>query len=55
MVCAPYYMKHFLPNDGSGVTTVNGNQPTDARKIIRNGQILIIKGDKTYDLFGQEL
>lgn len=54
MVCAPYYMKHFLPNDGSDVTTVNGNQPTDARKIIRNGQILIIKGDKTYDLFGQE-
>jgi len=53
-VCAPYYMKNFLRNVPSGLESVCGKQQPATRKIIRNGQILIIKGDKTYDLFGQE-
>ncbi len=53
-VCAPYYMRNFLRNvPPSAVESVAGGQNA-VRKVIRNGQILIIKGDKTYDLFGQE-
>jgi len=53
-VCAPYYMKNFLINVASGCEPVAGKQQTDTRKIIRNGQILVIKGDKLYDLLGRE-
>lgn len=53
-VCAPYYMKNFLKNVPSGFVSAAGKQEPATRKVIRNGQILIIKDDKTYDLFGQE-
>ena len=52
-VCAPYYMKNFLSNVQTGMEAIAGTQES-ARKIVCNGQILIIKGDKTFNLFGQE-
>lgn len=52
-VCAPYYMKNFL-NEQTGVEFVTGQQSSATRKIMRDGQILIIKGDKLYNLLGQE-
>lgn len=50
-VCAPYYMKNFLPEQPSAVESTTGNTPA-VRKILRDGQILIIKGDKEYNLYG---
>lgn len=53
-VCAPFYMKNFLHEQQSAVETVADPKSSTIRKIIRNGQILIIKGDKAYNLLGQE-
>ena len=35
------------------VPTTNDQIPTTCRKLLRNGQILILRGDKTYDLTGR--
>ena len=56
-VCAPYYMKNFLPEQPSAVENLefrSQNSEVRCQKILRNGQILIIKGDKAYNLLGQE-
>lgn len=50
-VCAPYYMKNFLPEQQSAVESTTSNT-SGIRKILRDGQILIIKGDKEYNLYG---
>lgn len=54
-VCAPYYMKNFLRNVPSDVENVEfrcQNSDVRCQKILRDGQILIIKGDKQYNLYG---
>ena len=53
-VCAPYYMKTFLRDVQTGVEAASGTQQSAVRKIVRDGQILIVKGNKTFNLFGQE-
>ena len=53
-VCAPYYMKYFVLDYPSGIQSVAEGQVPATRKIFRNGQIMIIKGDKMFDLLGQE-
>ncbi len=56
-VCAPYYMKNFLPEKPSAVENLEfRSQKSEVRcqKILRDGQILLIKGDKAYNLLGQE-
>ncbi len=50
-VCAPYYMKNFLSEQQSAVESTTSNT-SGIRKILRDGQILIIKGDKEYNLYG---
>ena len=39
--------------DGQGIEDVDADTPTKARKILRDGQIFILRGDKTYTLQGQ--
>jgi len=39
--------------DEQGIEDVNADTPTKARKILRDGQIFILRGDKTYTLQGQ--
>ena len=53
-VCAPYYMKYFVQDYPSGVQSVAEGQVPTTRKIFRNGQIMIVKGDKMFDLLGQK-
>ena len=53
-VCAPYYMKKFLHGQQLDVQSVADPQSSAIRKVIINGQIRIIKGDKQYNLLGQE-
>lgn len=52
-VCAPYYMRNFY-NEGQGIEDIE-TPTTKGRKIIRDGQILIIRGDKTFNVLGQWL
>ena len=37
---------------GNGIETVTGNPSPITHKVLRNGQLLIILGDKTYDVLG---
>ena len=47
------YMKNFLRNVPSGISaTYDGQQPA-TRKIVRNGQIIIIRDGKRYSVMGQ--
>lgn len=39
----------------TGIPPVTGNPSSVTRKVIRNGQILILKGDKTYNALGVEV
>ena len=51
-VCAPYYMAGFVKELPSGIESI---QLSDVRiqKIIRNGQVIILRGDKEYNIQGQ--
>ena len=44
----------FTTGDAQGVEDVQGNN-VPSTKILRNGQIFILRGDKTYTLQGQEV
>jgi hypothetical protein len=41
--------------DHTGIESVDSQPSVSARKIFRDGQVLIIRGDKTYTLTGQPL
>ena len=46
----------MLPKGNNSTTSItNTNVTPDATKLLRNGQILIVRGDKTYTLQGQEV
>ena len=53
-VCAPYYMAGFVKELPSGV---EGTQSTEHRvqKVLHNGQVVIVRGEKMYTLQGQEI
>ena len=53
-VCAPYYMKHFLPDQPSDVKYVSEQPASATYKTFHGGQIMIVKGDKMFDLLGRE-
>ena len=50
-VCAPYYMKNFY-NETSDIETVNLPSGTQHRKILKEGQLLILRSDGV--LFGPD-
>lgn len=54
-VCAPYYMKHFLPEDPQGVEEVGSENTyaTGCKKIMIDGQLYIIKNGQIYDIYGR--
>ena len=39
----------------TGNLNTNVDEANGMRKVVRNGQVLIIRGDKTYNMMGQEL
>ena len=39
----------------TGNLTPAANETNTLRKVLRNGQVLILRGEKTYDLIGQEV
>ena len=39
----------------TGYLNTNADEANGMRKVVRNGQVLIIRGDKTYNMMGQEL
>lgn len=41
------------PKSATGIVTVNGERLSVSGKVIRNGQVLIIRDGKTYNTFGQ--
>ena len=41
--------------DGQGIENVDADPPTKARKILRDGQIFILRGEKVYTITGQEV
>ena len=41
-------------NDGTGIMNVSSDNPR-VTKLLRNGQILILRGDRTYTITGQEV
>ena len=51
-VCAPYYMGKFA-KIGEGIDEIS--LPIKAQKMLQNGQVVILRGDKTYNLTGQEM
>ena len=55
-VCAPYYMSTFIGNK-QGVENPSANEGVVSRpvKMLRNGQILILRSNQTYTLTGQRL
>ena len=53
-VCAPYYLGKFRGTDPQGVEE-NQKSQVESRKILRDGQILILRNGKTYTLQGQVL
>ncbi len=50
----PSYYKWAVPAIGTGIEDVPSDQ-VQCTKVIRNGQIFILRGDKTYTLQGQEV
>ena len=56
-VCAPYYMRHFYRSDetGYGLPVTGYRLQEGARKILRDGQILIERGGSLYALDGSRL
>ena len=50
----PSYYKWDVPAIGTGIEDVLSDQ-VQCTKVLRNGQIYIIRGDKTYTLQGQEV
>lgn len=52
-VCAPYYMRKFLP-EGQGIpeSRVKNQEPGLSRKVLRDGRLLIERGDALYGLDG---
>ncbi len=51
-VCAPYYMGKFVDFDPQGVEMTN-DQSQITNKVIVNGRLLILRGDKSYTVTGQ--
>jgi arabinogalactan endo-1,4-beta-galactosidase len=51
-VCAPYYLKNFF-NDTQDIDETRPDAFGKSHKIIRDGQIIIIKGDKYFNVLGQ--
>lgn len=50
----PSYYKWDVPAIGTGIEDIQGDD-VQCTKILRDGQIFIIRGDKTYTLQGQEV
>ena len=50
----PSYYKWDVPAIGTGIEDIQGDD-VQCTKVIRNGQIYILRGDKTYTLQGQEV
>ena len=53
-VCAPYYMRNFYNSSGEDIITAS-DDPIRAKKIIKNGQIVIERNDRVYSLDGRRL
>lgn len=51
-VCAPYYLGTFVDKIPEGFNNGKWQKP-NGQKILRDGQILILRGDKTYNAQGQ--
>ena len=51
-VCAPYYLGTFADKIPEGFNNGKWQKP-NGQKILRDGQILILRGDKTYNAQGQ--
>ena len=47
-------MKHFLPDQPSDVKYVSEQPASATYKTFHGGQIMIVKGDKMFDLLGRE-
>ena len=47
--------KFKITATSSGVSDVNAAQTVKARKVIENGQVYIIAGDKKYNVMGAEV
>ena len=47
--------KFKITATSSGISDVNAAQTVKARKVIENGQIYIIAGDKKYNVMGAEV
>ena len=54
-VCAPYYMAAFVKELPEGIETVSGERLVVSGKELRNGQVIIKRGEKEYTILGQEL
>lgn len=48
-----YYSEHYVSST-QGVEAVTDDRLPVTEKILRNGEVLILRGDKTYDLMGGE-
>lgn len=45
----------FIPDNGQGIDQITHDQSPMTNKVLRNGQLLIIKNDKTYTTLGTEV
>ena len=52
-VCAPYYMKNFLPASTAGLYSTPAD--TQGEKMLRNGQLLIRRGGRLYNATGAQI
>lgn len=43
--CAPYYMRNFLNGSGTGIETLTLQSDIPTRKILKEGQLLILRSD----------
>ena len=51
-VCAPYYMAAFIKDLPDGMESVKDSE-VRIQKIVRDGQLVIIRGDKEYTADGR--
>lgn len=52
-VCAPYYMKNFLPASTAGLYSTPAD--TQGEKMLRDGQLLIRRGGRLYNATGAQI
>lgn len=45
----------FIPDNGQGIDQITNDRSPMTNKVLRNGQLLIIKNDKTYTTLGTEV